>query len=390
MSGFDRERFLSDLAEFVGFKTVVCRNKAEFVRANAWIKGFFDPAKVEFVEFDCHGLTSFIVKPRDSERPNILGDGHIEVVPGGDDLFTLEEENGILTGRGVADMKTQCLMMIWVLRRLIDEGRHNDFWLLFSEDEEVGSQYGVAIVADYLQREGLMPKVIFAPDGGPNFSYVEKEKGIMTFSVEMSGRAAHASRPYLGENAIDQAMLFYERLRQAFPNPKREEDWVVSVSMTAVAAGEASNQIPDSCRAGFDLRLTEDHTVEGILDRVRELAAETGGALEVEQADPATYYPREAPIARRYLEILRRVSGAEPKILHSAGASNGRLYVGSRPRGPRVDEQPSHGRLARGGRVPRRELARALLRSGAGDGASGRSRLAAASPGTYGALEANW
>jgi succinyl-diaminopimelate desuccinylase len=343
LSGFDRGRFLSDLAEFVGFRTVVCRNKEEFVKANAWIKGFFDPATVDLVEFDCHGLTSFLIKPRGSERPNILGDGHIEVVPGEDDLFELKEQNGILTGRGVADMKTQCLMMIWVLKRLIEEGRHNDFWLLFSEDEEVGSHYGVKIVADYLQREGLMPKVIFAPDGGPNFSYVEKEKGIMTFAVALAGRAAHASRPYLGDNAIDRAMRLYERLRETFPNPEREEDWVVSVSMTTIEAGEAANQIPDGCRAGFDLRLTEDHTVEEIVATVRALAEEAGGELEIEQADPATYYPREAPIAQRYLDILRRVSGEEPKILHSAGASNGRLYVARDPRAHVLMSSPRMG-----------------------------------------------
>jgi len=73
-------------------------------------------------------------------------------------------------------MKTQCLVMV-VLRKLIDEGNHNDFWLLFSEDEEVGSANGVRIVLDYLSSKNLLPQVVFAPDGGPDFAYVEKEKG---------------------------------------------------------------------------------------------------------------------------------------------------------------------------------------------------------------------
>ena len=331
MTGFDLDRFLDDLETFVSFRTVVCENPDEFRRANAWIRGFFDPGTTEFVEFACHGLTSTLIKPRDSARPRLLGDGHVEVVPGDDDLFRLREENGVVTGRGVADMKTQCLMMIWVLRRLIEEGDHNNFWLLFSEDEEVGSQYGVALVVDHLHREGLMPPVVFAPDGGPDFAYVEKEKGICTFEIETRGTAAHASRPYLGDNAIDRMYSLDADLRRHFPNPKREEDWVASLSMTTIAAGEATNQIPDSCRAGFDLRLTEASSVEEIQETIRGVAGEHGAELRFLQTDPATYYPKEAPVARRYLEVLRRAAGREPRILHSAGASNGRLYVKADP-----------------------------------------------------------
>ena len=340
---FDRDRFLSDLRTFVGFKTVVCQNPDEFRRANTWIRGFFDPAKTEFVDFACHGLTSTLIKPKGSARPRILGDGHIEVVPGDDSLFELAEENGILTGRGVADMKTQCLMMIYVLRRLIEQGDHNDFWLLFSEDEEVGSHYGVALVSEYLAERDLLPPVVFAPDGGPDFAYVEKEKGILTFEVTVGGRAAHASRPYLGENAIARMMGLNAALETAFPNPAEESDWRVSLSMTSIDAGEASNKIPDSCQAGFDLRLTENETIEGITARLREICGRFDAALAVRQADPATYYPKEAPVARRFLEILRRVSGKEPKILHSAGASNGRIYVARDPRIHVLMSSPSVG-----------------------------------------------
>lgn len=330
-SGFDIDRFLQDLETFVRFETVVCENPDEFRRANAWIRSFFDPEKTDFIDFDCHGLTSTLIKPRGSERPNILGDGHIEVVPGPDELFELRERDGILYGRGVADMKTQCLMMIWVLRRLIEEGEHNDFWLLFSEDEEVGSKHGVAVVVDYLQRNELMPSVVFAPDGGPGFAYVEKEKGICTFEVEISGTAAHASRPYLGLNAIDRMQELYSDLKTEFPNPAREEEWTHSLSMTSIDAGEASNQIPDRCRAGFDLRLTEAATVDQIKETIQAAAQRHEASVTFSQADPATYYPKEAPIARRYLDLLRRSAGEEPRILHSAGASNGRLYVAADP-----------------------------------------------------------
>ena len=328
---FDQQQFLDDLKTFVAFKTVVCDNPEEFRKARAWIKNFFDAEKTDFVEMDYSGLTSLLIKPKNSPRPNILGDGHIEVVPGPDHLFDLVENGGHLSGRGVADMKTQCLMMMYVLRQLIAEGCPNDFWILFTEDEEVGSDHGVRKVVNYLCEHGMTPRAVFAPDGGPDFAYVEKEKGIMTFVVATTGVAAHASRPFLGDNAIDKMMGFNDTLTRRFPNPRNEQDWVVSVSMTTIAAGNAPNTIPDRCVAAFDLRLTEKENVDDLVAEIEAIGRRYDAAIDFRETDVATYYPREAPIAQQYIDILRRVSGKEPQILHSNGASNGRLYVAKNP-----------------------------------------------------------
>lgn len=66
-SGFDDITFgldaFIDFTTLVGFRTEVCRNRTEFERANQWIRGFLGELAVEFVDFDCHGLTSTIIKP---------------------------------------------------------------------------------------------------------------------------------------------------------------------------------------------------------------------------------------------------------------------------------------------------------------------------------------
>jgi succinyl-diaminopimelate desuccinylase len=234
---FDQDQFLADLKTFVGFRTCVETNPDDFARARAWIKAFFDPEKTAFIELEYEGFVNLIIKPADSLRPNVLGDGHIEVVPGDDKLFVLREESSLLYGRGVADMKTQCLMMMVVLRQLIAEGNHNDFWILFSEDEEIGSPNGAKQVISYLCGHSMQPHIVFVPDGGHDFAFVEKEKGKLRFTVTMPGVAAHASRPFLGENAIEKMMAFYRELQGRFPNPRNEADWVNSVAITSIAAG---------------------------------------------------------------------------------------------------------------------------------------------------------
>ena len=328
---FDREQFLSDLDTFVCFKTCVLQNRPEFDEARAWIKSFFDPERTEFIELTYNGFTNLIVKPKESAKPRVLGDGHIEVVPAENELFELRFVDGKVYGRGVADMKTQCLAMMWVLRDLIEEGSHNDFWLLFSEDEEIGSSNGTQRVVDYLDDRDWLPDVVFVPDGGPDFAYVEKEKGMIKFSAVTPGKAAHGSRPFLGVNAIERMFAFYGQLQARFPNPTSEDDWRPSLSMSKIVAGEAFNKIPDRCQAGFDLRYTEEYTAEAIVSAIKVIAAPFQAEIQIHEIGAATYYPKERPIARKYIDILRRVSGKEPQILHSNGASNGRFYVAKKP-----------------------------------------------------------
>ena len=327
----DKSLFLADLDTFIRFKTCVEQNQEEFDKAREWIKAFFDPARTEFVELNYNGFTNLIVRAKGSKKPKVLGDGHIEVVPAVSKLFSLRRINGLLYGRGVADMKTQCLTMMWVLRELIAEDNHNDFWLLFTEDEEIGSPNGVRRMVDYLADNDQLPDVVFIPDGGPDFAYVEKEKGIIRFNALVSGKAAHASRPFLGLNAIERTFGFYKVLREQFPNPKDELDWVPSLALTRINAGDAFNQIPDVCIAGFDLRFTEDYSAVAIVERIQALAAPFATEILVQEVAKATYYPKEGPMAQTYLEILRRVSGKEPTIFHSNGASNGHFYVAKRP-----------------------------------------------------------
>ncbi|MFQ5434764.1 MAG: M20 family metallopeptidase, partial [Anaerolineae bacterium] len=223
---FNADRFLSDLDTFIQFKTCVDQNQPEFAAARAWIQAFFDPAVTAFETFTFNGFTSLLIRPRGSGRPRLLGDGHIEVVPGGSGLFALRQEGTHLYGRGVADMKTQCLMMMTVLRDLLAAGQANDFWLLFSEDEEIGSAYGARQMVDLLDEKGCLPDVIFAPDGGPDFAYVEKDKGMISFDVTARGQAAHGSRPFLGVNAIERMMALYAAFQARFPNPSAETDWI--------------------------------------------------------------------------------------------------------------------------------------------------------------------
>lgn len=323
----DLDRFVDDLRTLVGFRTVVCRNPDAFARARDWIRQYLADTDAEFVDFDVEGMTSTIIRPRGSTRPTMIGDAHLEVVPAAEQMFELEREGDLLYGRGAADMKTALLMLLRVMRDLLTSDDHRDLWLVITEDEEVGSQRGAACIVDYLAQRDLLPPVAFVPDGGHDFAYVEREKGIATIHAVACGDTAHASRPWLAVNPIETMMAFAHACRQAYPDPTDEADWRSTFVPTGISAGGPTNQIPAECRAVFDMRFTGDDSPTEFRARIDGIADEHGVAVRYSKLDAAANYPRDAPIAREYLHMLQQVTGAEPTILHSAGASNGRFYA---------------------------------------------------------------
>lgn len=323
----DLDRFIDDLRTLVGYRTIVEQNPEAFSRAREWIRQYLADVDAEFVDFDVDGMTSTIIRPRGSTRPTMIGDAHLEVVPAADQLFEVERDGDRLYGRGTADMKTALLMLLRVMADLLASDDHRDLWLVITEDEEIGSQRGAACVVDYLAERDLLPPVAFVPDGGHDFAYVEREKGIATIRAVARGDGGHASRPWLVTNPVETVLAFAGNCKEAFPDPRDEADWRSTVVPTRISAGGATNQIPTECRAVFDVRFTGEHTPADLRTRIDEIADRHGIAVQYSKLDVAANYPSDAPIAREYLTMLTEVTGREPSILHSAGASNGRFYA---------------------------------------------------------------
>jgi succinyl-diaminopimelate desuccinylase len=101
--------------------------------------------------------------------------------------------------------------------------------------------------------------------------------------------------------------------------------------MTRIDGGQAHNQIPDQCSASFDMRFTETTTTDEIVAALEEIGRHYQADFTYREIGVATYYPRERPLARRYIDLLRHVSGKEPAVLHTNGASNARFYVMQKP-----------------------------------------------------------
>jgi acetylornithine deacetylase/succinyl-diaminopimelate desuccinylase-like protein len=79
--------------------------------------------------------------------------------------------------------------------------------------------------------------VVLIPDGGNYNNIVYTEKGIIHLHAQFDGKSCHASRPWLGENAIENMLRFYSLIKNYIQDDKKlllGDHWGSSVSFTVV------------------------------------------------------------------------------------------------------------------------------------------------------------
>lgn len=210
--------------------------------------------------------------------------GHSDVVPVKGqrwtrDAFSLTREDGLLFGRGTADMKgfVACAIRAMLLAAQSDLEIPLQFAL--SYDEEIGC-VGVRRMLDMLESAPCQPA--FCIVGEPTeLKVATGHKGKTALDAYFTGKAAHSALAPEGFNAIHLACDFIDVLRQLQldieRNGVRDDDYDVpytTIHVGVITGGSVLNIVPDRSQVAFEIRnLPRDHPGD-ILQRIREAAAE--------------------------------------------------------------------------------------------------------------------
>lgn len=119
--------------------------------------------------FESNGHYSLLAS-RVGNSPTILYSGHVDVVPWDDRwdtdpqemIISTEQEEEIIRGRGVSDMKSG----IAALMMALPEISKSDLGLMFAitGDEEIGGEDGTLIIVDHLANENKLPEYVITAD----------------------------------------------------------------------------------------------------------------------------------------------------------------------------------------------------------------------------------
>lgn len=227
------------------------------------------------------GRSNLICKigPDRDDRRGLVLSGHMDVVPTEgqpwkSDPFDVLESNGLLYGRGTADMKGFFATVLAAAARFSPSDFADPLVLVWTHDEEVGC-LGSAVLADVLaERHPLLPTacVIGEPTG---FRVLRMHPGHAVGSFRFIGEAAHSSKPELGENAIEKAamgVLAVRRIAEKFKTehmalPLLERPWV-AVNTATIRGGSAINIVPDGCEVQVGFRPLPGQSPEAIFNRI--------------------------------------------------------------------------------------------------------------------------
>lgn len=254
-----------------------------------------------------------VVALRGGGSPCLLLNSHLDTVPPVEgwsaDPWTPRIERERLIGLGANDAKASVAAM---LEAFLSAPLPASGSLLFAAtcDEETGGE----------GMEKLAPTLDFdaAIVGEPNdFAVAVSQKGLVKARIAARGRAGHAARPQLADNAITRAArdaITIEDLKFDVEDPHLGRP---TAAVTMVRGGIKSNVVPDRCELtvdartipGFDndamiaaLREAVSSEVEVLSSRLKPIAGDSGSriaraALSAFPGRTATGFPSMSDLA---------------------------------------------------------------------------------------------
>ncbi len=182
-----------------------------------------------------------------------------------------------------------------------------------------------------LDKLGYKAKFAVLPDGGDENNIIIHEKGFMRLKIEILSQEAHAARPWLTQNPIEQGTFFFNVIRQEFPLPENEEDWKTSVVFTLINSGSWSNMnvIPKSAEIILDIRYLDKKEDQEIIRKLNNILAEN--QIEYKLEVVAQNNPLLVSKSNNYVIKLRReadkIIGKNPNFAKESATSDAVFFT---------------------------------------------------------------
>lgn len=234
--------------------------------------------------------------------------------------------DGRAYGPGVYDMKGGLAACLYALRAHREAGTRAwhevSIAVVFNADEERLSPTSREVIQAEARRAHSVGILEPARPGG---EYVMARKGAGTFTLEVTGKAAHAGlQPELGASAIwDLAQKIADL--HALSDLARG----TTVNVGVVQGGERPNVVADHARAEIDLRVWTPEEGERMVARMREIAEAVrvpGTHARLTGAIHFPPWPPGLPGTARLVELMQaagRELGVEVRAIPTGGGSDG-------------------------------------------------------------------
>ena len=295
--------------------------------------------------FTCESLPAAEVlnlwATRGSDGPTLVFAGHTDVVPPGplkqwdSDPFVPTERDGLLFGRGAADMKASLAAMVVATESFVT--RHPDhkgrIGYLITADEEGPAVHGTRYVVDTLTSRGETIDwcVVGEPSSTATLGDIVKNgrRGSINATLIIKGQQGHVAYPHLADNPMHKAFSVLNQLCDIEWDKGNEFFDSTRLQFSNIQSGTgATNVIPGELTAVFNLRFSTETNAEAIKSQCEAVLYDSGVDYEIDwQLSGNPFLTEPGDLVDAVRESIAETTGVTATLSTGGGTSDGRFIA---------------------------------------------------------------
>jgi succinyl-diaminopimelate desuccinylase len=281
--------------------------------------------------------------------PLLVFAGHTDVVPTGPEQdwqhppFGAVIKDGVLHGRGAADMKSSLAAFMTASERFIAKHPHHHGsvgWLITS-DEEGHAVNGTAKVIDYLQANN--EKIDWCIVGEPSSTHTlgdvikNGRRGSLGANLKVKGVQGHVAYPQLADNPIHNVLPVLQTLTMECWDEVNDFFPATSFQISNINSGTgATNVIPGELDLMFNFRFSTEVTAEILQQRTESLFEQHQLNYDIQwRLYGQPFLTSEGPLVDAAKFAIKQIRNIDTRLSTSGGTSDGRYIA---PTGAQVLE----------------------------------------------------
>ena len=273
--------------------------------------------------------------------PTLVFAGHTDVVPTGplenwtSHPFTPSYRDGMLYGRGAADMKPSPAAMVVATEEFVaaNPQHQGSVAFLLTSDEEGPSVDGTVKVCEWLQQQGerLDACIVGEPTSVKSVGDMIKNgrRGSLSGKLRVQGVQGHIAYPHLAKNPIHLAAPALAELAAIAWDAGNDHFPPTSWQMSNIHAGTgANNVIPGELVVDFNFRFSTESTPEQLQTRLEEVLSRHGLSFKIDWTlGGRPFLTRRGPLVDAMAAAIKDVTGIDTELSTTGGTSDGRFIA---------------------------------------------------------------
>lgn len=275
-----------------------------------------------------------------SGHPHLVFAGHVDVVPVGDEAawthppFAAEIVDGIMYGRGTADMKSGIAAFIAATARRLSAGPLNGkISLLITCDEEGPSVNGTNPLVKMLVERGESFDccIVGEPSSYEVFGDMIKigRRGSLTGRLTVHGKQGHSAYPHRADNPIPRLLDTLTALNADELDEGTANFQPSHLAITTVDVGNpAANVIPAKAHATFNARFNDTYSGQSLAERLSQICRRCAGRHDLRfdfGAEP--FITTAGPLTEAATTAISKIAGRTPELSTTGGTSDARFIA---------------------------------------------------------------